>query len=380
VTTNTAERALMQEDRILLRLRLGDKAINSVEIQARQHLLASRVLEGKTRDEALKLLPMIYHVCARAHSFAAQQAFACALGTTMSNTLMHQLLVLAETCREHARRIFLDWPRLCGQTPDSEMVLKIQRHLQQLEQSVLTLIDTATSQIPQELLWQVQDLRSLLEPLHDEVVGVANTRTVVSAVIEAMHEQDITAIGSSDVPGLTIHEVDVSYLADQMRRDNKAHFLSAPHLHTQVYETGPLARMRGQAFIKGLSDCYGNGLLTRFCATVQELGAIPGLMLDLLQGQGAFSQQCKSIALSPVSGMGGVEAARGFLWHRVEMGQDRIKRYQILAPTEWNFHPRGALFRSLQGLQFQAKNQIHKLASMITTALDPCVACAIEVV
>lgn len=370
----------MQEDRILIRIALGDEAVDSVEIQARQHLRASRVLEGKTRDEALALLPLIYHVCARAHSFAARQAFASAAGETMPNTWMHQLLVLAETCREHARRIFMDWPMLCGHQPDSEMVLKIQRHLQQIEQSVTALLETPTFRLSQDLLLQVQGVRSLLEPVSDEVLGVANTRSVVSAVIETMHEQDITAIGSCKVPGLTIHEVDANYLADQMRQDKKAQFISAPHLQEQVYETGPLARMRGQSFITDLSDCYGNGLLTRFCAMVQELGALPGLMLKLLQERDSYSPLCNSIALSPVSGMGGVEAARGFLWHRIEMEGDRIKRYQILAPTEWNFHPKGALFRSLQGLQVQAQNRLRKLTGMITTALDPCVACTVEVV
>lgn len=370
----------MQEDRILIQIALGDEAVDSIVIQPRRHLRASRVLEGKTRTEALTLLPLIYHVCARAHSFAARQAFACALGEGVSNAWMHELLVLAETCREHARRIFLDWPVLCGQPPDSAMVLTIQRHLQPLERSVMTLLETPSSQLPQELLTHVQGLRSLLGPVHDEVLGLAYTRSVVSAVIEAMHEQDITGIGSSDVPGLTIHEVDADYLADQMQHDSEARFIAAPHLRTQVYETGPLARMRVKPFIKGLSDCYGNGLLTRFCATVEELGEIPGLMLNLLQDQDACTQLRRSIALSPGSGMGGVEAARGFLWHRVEMEQEYIKRYQILAPTEWNFHPAGALYRGLHGLRFPAKTPLHKLTSMITTALDPCVACTVEVV
>jgi Ni,Fe-hydrogenase I large subunit len=107
---------------------------------------------------------------------------------------------------------------------------------------------------------------------------------------------------------------------------------------------------------------------------------MPQVMLNLINDTDTSQQHYHSVALSADTGMGGVEAARGFLWHRVEMEQDRIKRYQILAPTEWNFHPKGALFRGLHGLRFQAKTQLHKLTSMITTALDPCVACAVEVV
>jgi len=370
----------MQEDRILIRITPGDKAIKSVEIQARQHLLASRVLEGKTRDEALKLLPLIYHVCAHAHRFAAQQAFASALGTATSNNLVHQLLVLAETCREHARRIYLDWPTLCGIKPDTAAVLEIQQRLRRLEESAQALSAMPLSQMQTQLQQQVQDLLGFLKPLRDELGDAVQPRTVVSSVVEAMREQDVASLGSSKVQGLCIHEVDASYLAEQMQSDRQGEFIAAPHLREELYETGPLARMRENPLIKSLSEQYTNGLLTRFCAMVQELSVIPQTMLNLLQEQDSAWQAYQSVALSKDSGMGGVEAARGFLWHRVEMAQDRIKRYQILAPTEWNFHPRGALFRSLQGLRFQTKTQIHKLVSMITTALDPCVACTLEVV
>lgn len=368
-------------------------AIHAVEIQARQLLRASRVLEGKTQHEALRLLPMIYHVCARAHAFAAQQAFACALGTTVPAPLMHQLLVLAETCREHARRIFMDWPALYGQTMDTEAVLEIQRRLQPIEQSVRTLMTVAESPGQNALLQHVQALHAFVLPLLGEINGelevgqllqkVCNARgqrNCVPQVLQAMQEQAMADIGNSDVPSLCIHEVDSLYLAEQLGHDVEGKYIAAPHLHQQVYETGPLARMRDAPLLHTLLSQYGNGLMARFCAMVLELATIPQAMLNLLQEQDMLCQQSRSLALAAETGMGGVEAARGFLWHRVEMAQGRIKRYHILAPTEWNFHPQGALFRGLLGLRVQAKTQLHKLAAMITTALDPCVAYEIQVI
>ena len=43
------------------------------------------------------------------------------------------------------------------------------------------------------------------------------------------------------------------------------------------------------------------------------------------------------------------EMARGLLVHAVRVEGGRIADYAIVAPTEWNFHPRGALFRELSG-------------------------------
>jgi Ni,Fe-hydrogenase I large subunit len=75
-------------------------------------------------------------------------------------------------------------------------------------------------------------------------------------------------------------------------------------------------------------------------------------------------------------GLGLVEASRGWLAHRVEIADGCIRRYQILAPTEWNFHPRGALAR---GLIETAPCQPHdQLARLLVTALDPCVPYRIE--
>lgn len=370
----------MQEDRIFIRIATRNDYVDSIEIQPRQHLRASRVLEGKTQGEALTLLPVIYHVCSRAHGFAAQQAFASATGTMPPDVKLQQLLVLAETCREHARRIFMDWPLLIGQKADTATVLEIQRHLQQIEESVTRQTTKSQLQVLQTLLSQVHHLQQLLLTLSEDVAGEGNQGSVISTVIQALHAQTLADVGCSEAPGLNIHEVDAAFLEEQLQRDAEGAFIAAPHLHEQVYETGPLARLREHPLVNALSDQYGSGLLTRFCAMALELATLPQAMLVLLEQQNVALQQSRAQTSIPGTGMGGVEAARGFLWHRVEMANGRIKRYQILAPTEWNFHPKGTLFQSLRGLRFQAKSQIHKLASMITTALDPCVACAIEVV
>ena len=41
-----------------------------------------------------------------------------------------------------------------------------------------------------------------------------------------------------------------------------------------------------------------------------------------------------------------VETARGPLLHFARVRDGRIEDYHVLAPTEWNFHPRGLLARA----------------------------------
>jgi Ni,Fe-hydrogenase I large subunit len=70
------------------------------------------------------------------------------------------------------------------------------------------------------------------------------------------------------------------------------------------------------------------------------------------------------------------EMARGLLLHWVQLdAQHRVQDYRVLAPTEWNFHPEGALAQALTQLNPTDAAAAWCLAS----AYDPCVDCSVNV-
>jgi Ni,Fe-hydrogenase I large subunit len=75
-----------------------------------------------------------------------------------------------------------------------------------------------------------------------------------------------------------------------------------------------------------------------------------------------------------------MEASRGRLIHRVALEGERISRYQILAPTEWNFHPQGVLARGLAGLDVKDPGKFRWQAGLLINTIDPCVGYDLEVV
>jgi Ni,Fe-hydrogenase I large subunit len=85
-----------------------------------------------------------------------------------------------------------------------------------------------------------------------------------------------------------------------------------------------------------------------------------------------------SIPLGPDEGLAAVETARGMLLHRARLVDQRVAEYQIVAPTEWNFHPAGALATGLVGLETGDDAELHNAARLAVHALDPCVAYRIE--
>ncbi len=53
----------------------------------------------------------------------------------------------------------------------------------------------------------------------------------------------------------------------------------------------------------------------------------------------------RGLALGAGEGLAVAETARGLLLHRARVVDGKVADYDIVAPTEWNFHPRGALAR-----------------------------------
>ena len=81
------------------------------------------------------------------------------------------------------------------------------------------------------------------------------------------------------------------------------------------------------------------------------------------------------------SGVGLVEAARGSLGHWATVRGGRITRYQIVAPTTWNFSPRdgagrpGPLEAALVGLEVGEAGAAAPAIQHVVRSFDPCMVC-----
>jgi coenzyme F420-reducing hydrogenase alpha subunit len=137
--------------------------------------------------------------------------------------------------------------------------------------------------------------------------------------------------------------------------------------------TGPLARRWDHPVVRAIVAQHGSGLLAHVVARAVEMAVTLREMQDFARG---LCKDNSSQSEPAGGGLAVVEAARGRLVHRVELDAGKVMRYQILAPTEWNFHPNGPLVQGLLG--HSAGNDPVGRASLLVTALDPCVAFHVE--
>lgn len=161
----------------------------------------------------------------------------------------------------------------------------------------------------------------------------------------------------------------------------------SPRLDQQVVEVGALARQRinGHPLVVDVVSQYGGNVHSRMLARLLELAIVVPKMQDWAKAIDPKAPFCTHAELPDSGrGVGLIEAARGSLGHWLEVERGKIKNYQIIAPTSWNFSPRdqqsvpGALEQALQGATVRDGEKDPVAVQHIVRSFDPCMACTVH--
>ncbi len=363
----------------------------AVQIHSTRPVTAARVFAGKPVADAARRLPMLFSICATAQADACASASeqALELGTTRAARRLRDLLLRAETVKEHLWRLLLDWPRVLDIPADQPAMAAAMRAYLRLRTTLsaggdpfapgadpdwidldralpeaIELATRATAAVfgmpATEWLARCQDHAGLLDwaGRGDRAPGRA---------VNQLTRLRIGALGRNPVPSLP--KLPLAALSERLAGPDADAFVAAPRWAGLAHETSPFARHREQTLVAALAAGLGNGLMPRLAALLVELArCITALQRPPRAGA--------ADAASPDTGVGiaATQAARGMLVHRVEVADGRVRDYRILAPTEWNFHPRGVVAIGLARLRPDLDaTAIEHDAALFINAVDPCV-------
>ncbi|MCF6361907.1 MAG: nickel-dependent hydrogenase large subunit [Gammaproteobacteria bacterium] len=161
----------------------------------------------------------------------------------------------------------------------------------------------------------------------------------------------------------------------------------APRLDGLVVEVGALARqvVAGHPLALDLVRHSGGNVRNRVIGRLLEIARVVMAMESWANGLQAGEPYCHSAEMpDEASGCGLVEAARGSLGHWLRIEKGRIRNYQIIAPTTWNFSPRdaqgvpGALEQALVGAPVRAGEKDPVAVQHIVRSFDPCMVCTVH--
>lgn len=186
--------------------------------------------------------------------------------------------------------------------------------------------------------------------------------------------------GDTEAParGLTLPEPE---------REGAYTWCKAPRLHGEVVEVGALARqvVDGQPLIRELVAESGGNVRNRVIARLLETARVTLAMagwIDALRPGEPFHTPPAPQAEG--EGVGLTEAARGSLGHWLQVEGGRIRNYQIISPTTWNFSPRdergtpGALEQALTGTPINGEAKQPVAVQHIVRSFDPCMVCTVH--
>lgn len=177
-----------------------------------------------------------------------------------------------------------------------------------------------------------------------------------------------------------LHSLDNLPLSWWQQRLNQAdveQFCATPTLAGQPRETSVLTRQWQHPSLQVWRARYGTGLTTRLLARVLDLLEVWQCLAN--NPVIPVKQAPHTHATTDGIGTAAVPTARGLLVHQVTQQHGLLTAYHIVAPTEWNFHPQGTLYRMLLGLNAGAEAELRAQAQALIVALDPCVAYQLEV-
>jgi hypothetical protein len=183
---------------------------------------------------------------------------------------------------------------------------------------------------------------------------------------------DALQVGSVAVDA--VPDINDADLAGMLFGDDAARFIAQPTWRARPRETTALSRQSEHPLIRSLGDGCGHGIGARLAARLVELADLPDRMTAIVETTKG-ERGADDAVNGPNSGIGIArsEAARGRLIHGVEVQDGLVKRYLILAPTEWNFHPQGAAAQALALIAGSGRRDARGLADLMITAFDPCV-------
>lgn len=356
------------EGRIDIHLKQRDGLVSEVAVCSTRPRIAQKLMAGATPSEAANRAGLVFSLCGKAQRIAAEMACEAAQGlhADAETRVLRSRRVLIELAQEHAWNLLLNWPRQAGEQPDMSSLLGLRQAaadaqafaeiLQTLIQTVF-LGETAARWLERDLtafdIWREHAVT--LPARLFRACCQANDKGITHAVL---------------LPPL--FRLDAAQCADLARRAlTDEDFCTRPHWLDAPAETGAIARQQQHSLLQAWLSARGRGAGARMLARQLELAQLPQAIRD------GDDKVVRAYTLAQNIGMSAIETSRGLLIHVVRLENGKVADYRIVAPTEWNFHPAGALIEALGNLP--GGEDVGQRAQAICQSLDPCVAFAVEV-
>lgn len=317
---------------------------------------ASVLLQDQTAQGAEQTARLLFNICGHAQGAAAALAIAAAQDRAHPARAELQLAVACEALQEHLWRLLLDWPLLLGLSKAEKDFV---RWYGMLRGIVAGQSDLRIVRQEFEHRWLGMTAAEWLSCSSLDALQLwwRAGSSPAARLLAALEQMDRASVPTNAwLPDWSAEQASLA-TADQRGVD----FALQPHDGGVPAETGALSYYTDTPLLRDVLLQRPSRLLARLLARILD-------MLDIV-GDGGLAR-LDSTRTADGEGLAVVRTARGLLLHRVQLLEERVVYYQIVAPTEWNFHPQGVLVQGLVGMQVDDADQLKCLAAVQVLSLN----------
>lgn len=330
------------EGRITIDLFRGEA---TVKIASTLPLTITRQFFGQRPKDVVRTVSLLFATCRAAQAIASAEAFENALGLEPpeSTRKVRALLVLAETAREHALRLLMDWPQFLRapeepQAPRLQRLMHIDRDLRRSlderggaigigsvranqKDGAKSAVVRLKALLEQSIFAEDLDRWQTLSGLKDLKQWARAGQTLAQRLLRQLFDDDHSTAGSAQVS--TLPPLEPASLAERLFAEGAEQFIAQPDWEGLPRETSPLTRSADHPLVDALKTNEGFGLVARLVACLSELSQIPAQLLDILDtlDEGTQLEEHPPEALASASGR---SRLRGDVWSTPSNWQENM--------------------------------------------------------
>jgi hypothetical protein len=328
--------------------------------------MAAQILKGKTPAQVLQIVPLLFSVCGRAQGSAASAALQAAQQGSSTVSAEVERTIVCEAMQEHLWRVMLDWPKLLG-LPQQEQRFTAWYSMLRKVGTGETDMSVFLHEFERDGLGMPLAEWRALHSYHALQIWFSKAHSPVAQLLSKLAGLKHTRPGPNEVNLLPAWSAAEAQKACAGKWN--AAFSARPDWLGNAAETGAWAYFADNKLLRDVWQQTGSKVLVRLLARVMDVA-------EMADGRAATRLDVASPAAG--EGIAVVRTARGLLMHHVCLAAETVKEYEIVAPTEWNFHPDGAFAQDMRGLVEMEAGHLQQMAHIEVLSLDPCVAYEVE--
>ena len=320
----------------------GGKKVDFVEIEFYNFRGIENYLVGRHYMDALVINPRVCGICGHSHLLATARAIENAFGIkpTKKAEILREITTGLEIIQNHIKWFYITF--LPEKINDKSKMLKAVN----IASYVSKIIALIAGQFPHnsyivpggvtcdltnlEVLKVENMLKTLKKQITDEIVDDEGHSEDVEKFFEFFDKKAGKGLNRFLVLGENLYFKSNGDVENVCEIDRNVFY------EGEFFEVGPLARNLNNNQIKKVYSEYKDSIYTRVFARVYETQLILNYLLKIIKDIEICEKNYVKYSPKNSKGISVTEAPRGSLIHRVEIKNEKIKKYDIIVPTQFN--------------------------------------------